>query len=70
MSVARRFEFVIGPFLIIDLAKISAFPSFDERVDGCQGSRINRCFKRCSSRSPTSLFSNSIFHQAIKSGQF
>ena len=35
MSVARRFEFVIGPFLIIDLAKISAFPSFDERVDGC-----------------------------------
>ena len=25
MSVAR-FEFVIGPFLIIDLAKISAFP--------------------------------------------
>jgi hypothetical protein len=25
MSVARRFEFVIGPFLIIDLAKISAF---------------------------------------------
>jgi hypothetical protein len=40
MSVARRFEFVIGPFLIIDLAKISAFPSFDERVHGCQGSRI------------------------------
>jgi hypothetical protein len=28
------------------------------------GSRINRRFKRCSSRSPTSLFSNSIFHQA------
>ena len=26
MSVARRFEFVIGSFLIIDLAKISAFP--------------------------------------------
>ena len=26
MSVARRFEFVIGPFWIIDLAKISAFP--------------------------------------------
>ena len=26
MSVARRFEFVIGPFLIIDLAKIPAFP--------------------------------------------
>ena len=45
MSVARRFEFVIGPFLIIDLAKISAFPSFDERVYGCQGSRINRCFE-------------------------
>ena len=28
MSVARRFEFVIGPFLIIDLAKISAFPVY------------------------------------------
>jgi hypothetical protein len=27
MSVARRIEFVIGPFLIIDLAKISAFPT-------------------------------------------
>ena len=26
MSVARRFDFVIGPFLIIDLEKISAFP--------------------------------------------
>ena len=71
MSVARRFEFVISPFLIIDLAKISAFPSFDERSLWVPGLAhqplLQTVFEPIT---VTSLFSNSIFHQAIKSGQF